>query len=110
MSATRDSLEDVADRERRRAADHSLAGVTDHVEEQWPDRALPGFEDADLEDIWDEAHPVHYPSARRGAVARYHRRSETILLARQESLVTIIPLSNRPHNERIYIRNQVIEQ
>lgn len=99
---------DVAERERRRAAEHSLGTVSGHVEDRWPDRAL--LEDVDVEDAWREADPIHYPSAHRGAVARYHRRTDTVLLARQGGLVTCIELMDRPWSERIYVRNQVIDQ
>ncbi|AFZ73081.1 hypothetical protein [Natronobacterium gregoryi] len=99
---------DVAERERRRAADLSIGEISGHVEDRWPNRAL--LDDVDVEEAWTEASPVHYPSAHRGAVARYHRRTDTVLLARQGGLVTCIELMDRPWSERIYIRNQVIDQ
>ncbi|OIB59400.1 hypothetical protein BBD46_01455 [Natrialba sp. SSL1] len=75
-----------------------------------------GWDDADptealdVEQAWQEAYPIHYPSAHRGAVARYHRRTDTVLLARMGAIVTCIELMDRPWSERIYIRNQVSEQ
>ncbi|SFS63720.1 hypothetical protein [Halostagnicola kamekurae] len=101
------STEDIADRERLRAAEH-VVGATEHVEDQWPDRAL--VDDVDIEQAWSEATPIHYPSARRGAVARYHRRSDTVILARQGAITTCIELMDRPWSERIYIRKQVTDQ
>ena len=108
MSIRSADCEAIARRERRRAAEHSVGNITGHVEERWPDRAL--FDDIDLEEAWCNAEPVHYPSANRGAVARYHRRTDTVLLARQGGLVTCIELMDRPQSERIYIRNQVTDE
>ncbi|WP_137288601.1 hypothetical protein [Natronorubrum halophilum] len=109
MSATTSTTsDDVAARERRRATEHSLGTVSGHVKDQWSVRAL--IDDVDVEEAWQEAKPIHYPSAKRGAVARYHRRTDTVLLARQGGLVTCIKLMDRPWSERIYVRNQVTEQ
>ncbi|MDJ1433961.1 hypothetical protein [Halostagnicola sp. A-GB9-2] len=99
------SAEDVADRERRRAAEHAVGEIPDHVQDRWPDRAL--IDDIDVDQAWREADPIHYPSAHLGAVARYHRRSDTVILARQGAITTCIELMDRPWSERIYIRNQV---
>lgn len=104
MSTSTDSPE--AKRERRRAAEHSVAEITGHVEDQWLERRLD-VGDLDLEEAWREADPIHYPSAHRGAVARYHRRTDTVLLARQGGLVTCIELMDRPLEERLYVRKQV---
>ncbi|OVE83167.1 hypothetical protein [Natronolimnobius baerhuensis] len=98
----------IAEYERQRAAEHSLGEITGHVEDQWHDRAL--LEDIDVEEAWQEAAPVHYPSTHRGAVARYHRRNDTVLFARQGGLITCIKLMDRPWSERIYVRNQVTDQ
>ncbi|ELY96553.1 hypothetical protein C482_15543 [Natrialba chahannaoensis JCM 10990] len=102
------AVEDIAEHERQRAADHAVGEITGHVEDQWVDRAL--LDDVDVEQAWQAAHPVHYPSAHRGAVARYPRRTDTVLIARQGGLVTCIELMDRPWSERIYVRNQVTDQ
>ncbi|WP_265112235.1 hypothetical protein [Halosolutus halophilus] len=100
--------DDVAEHERRRAAEVSIGEITDHVEDRWSDRAL--LDDVDVQEAWQEAAPIHYPSAYRGAVARYHRRTDTVLLARQGGLVTCIELMDRPWSARVYVRNQVIDR
>ncbi|ADD05183.1 uncharacterized protein Nmag_1607 [Natrialba magadii ATCC 43099] len=99
---------ETTERERQRAADHAVGEITGHVEDQWVARSP--LDDVDVEQAWQEAYPVHYPSAHRGAVARYHRRTDTVLLARMGAIVTCIELMDRPWSERIYIRNQVTDQ
>lgn len=109
MSAMSSPSDDVAARERRRAAEMTIGEVSTHVRRgSWPERA-PDADVGPLE-AWREATPIHYPKARRGAVARFHEPTELILLARQGGLVTCYPLSNRPRDTRRYIRNQVTEQ
>lgn len=105
---TASALEASAETERMRAATMGIHGTTDHARERWDERA-PHAE-ADVDEAWKQAKPVHYPSASRGAVARYHRPTDTVILARQGSIVTCIDLMDRQWSERIYIRRQVISE
>lgn len=43
-------------------------------------------------------------------VARYHRESDMLVLARMGALVSTVPLSDRPADEQQYIRNQVTDK
>lgn len=96
--------------ERRRAAEMTIGEVSGHIrQETWPTRSPPHAEVGPRE-AWKEAEPVHYPSAKRSCVARYHPETDTLLLARQGGLVTVLRLMDRPWSERIYIRNQVTDE
>lgn len=99
----------LAERERSRAAEMTIGKVTGHISrDSWPSR-VSGTDVGPLE-AWQEAEPIHYPTARRGAVARFHAPTETIMLARQGGLVTCYPLSNRPQTEQQYILSQVTDE
>ena len=85
----------------------SIGAVSDHIStETWPDRVGTNV---DLRGAWRDAEPVHYPNASNACVARLYEM-EILLLARQGSLVTCIPLWHRTENEQQYIRSQVNDQ
>ena len=108
MSATTPDS-DVAARERQRAARMSIGEISNHVHNYtWPRRA--GKSSAGPLEAWRAGEPVHYPGAANGVVARWHRETNTILLARMGCLVTVIPVDDRSQSERQYIRNQVTDR
>ncbi|WP_254768281.1 hypothetical protein [Salinilacihabitans rarus] len=100
---------DEAIRERYRAVEMAIGHVSDHVYRKWARRA-PAHTECDVVTAWHDGEPVHYPSAANGAVARYHRESDMLVLARMGALVSTVPLGDRPRDEQQYVRNQVTSE
>ena len=103
------TLESTPERERRRAEQMSIGEIPGGTYRKWARRA-PDHCDVDVAEAWHDAEPVHYPHSLIGAVARYHRESDMILIARQGAITSCYSLMERPRGQRQYVRNQVSDQ
>ena len=82
-------------------------GVSDHARSRWAERS--GRPNQSPLEAWREANPVEFPSLSEPArYARYHEATGLVLLvAVDHTMITCIPLADRPAWERDHVRNQV---
>lgn len=61
--------------------------VSDHADLRWMQRADSSH---DIEEAWQESEPVHVDTDECHGYPRYHEPSETILVAKNSTLVTVL--------------------
>lgn len=76
-----------------------------HVSEMWFDRSQAPW--TDPRGAFDEAEPVHYPSAEEGSTAYYHPEGDVVFIECDDRVRTCIALSDRPESEQAYVRDQL---
>ncbi|QLH78637.1 hypothetical protein HZS55_15665 [Halosimplex rubrum] len=81
-----------------------ICWVSGHARDRWRNRTHARLDD--LKTAWYEATPVEYPPAKGETYARYHAPTDTVLLARNGELVTVIELTDRPADQQEFVRDQ----
>jgi hypothetical protein len=86
-----------------------------HARDKWSDPRRNDVPDRDPEKAWHDTQRVDYPSAKPEHWGRYYPDGDCVLIvtgdeidgAPRRVVVTVLPLSDRPIWERVYVRCQV---